>query len=157
MERFWRTSKECFIYGLDIAGIHSLEEFNRLFKEFLRTYNLTEHSGIGCRPFDRYQATRSRMKIPESREWLDEHFLNRVTRRVRKDATITIDRMSYDVPMQFIGQTVEIRFRPGEPDSAVLFYEDERHPLRQTDRNENCRTKRNNPVIDYSRIGGSHV
>lgn len=49
MERFWRTSKECFIYGLDIAGIHSLEEFNRLFKEFLRTLIMNYgYDSINC-------------------------------------------------------------------------------------------------------------
>ena len=157
IERFWRTSKECFLYTLDTEKIHSLEEFNRIFREYLRSYNLTDHSGIGCRPFDRYQSSKGRMKVPESREWLEDAFLNRVSRKVRKDSTVSIDKVSYDVPMQFIGQTVEIRFRPGETDSAVIFCDDERYPLRLTNKNDNCHTKRNNPVIDYSKMGGSHV
>ena len=157
IERFWRTAKECFLYTIDPEKIHSLEEFNHLFSEYLRTYNLTEHSGIGCRPFDRYQATKARMKCPSSREWLDEAFLNRVSRKVRKDSTVSIEKVSYDVPLQFIGQTVEIRFRPGATDSAVIFYENERYPIRMTNKNDNCHTKRNNPVIDYSKIGGSNV
>lgn len=157
IERFWRTSKDCFLYTLDTEKIHSLEEFNRIFKEYLRSYNLTDHSGIGCRPFDRYQSSKDRMKIPESREWLEDAFLNRVSRKVRKDSTVSIDKVSYDVPMQFIGQTVEIRFRPGETDSAMIFCDDERYPLRLTNKNDNCHTKRNNPVIDYSKMGGSHV
>lgn len=157
IERFWRTAKECFLYGLDIEKIHSLSEFNAIFKDYLRSYNLTEHSGIGCTPFDRYQATKDRIKAPLSAGWLDECFLNRISRKVRKDSTISIDRVSYDVPMQFIGQTVDVRFRPGEPGSAALFYDDERFPLRPTNKNENCRTKRNNAVIDYSKIGGLHV
>ena len=157
IERFWRTSKDCFLYTLDTEKIHSLEEFNRIFKEYLRSYNLTDHSGIGCKPFDRYQSSKDRMKIPESREWLEDAFLNRVSRKVRKDSTVSIDKVSYDVPMQFIGQTVEIRFRPGETDSAMIFCDDERYPLRLTNKNDNCHTKRNNPVIDYSKMGGSHV
>ena len=60
--------------------------------------------------------------------------------------------------MQFIGQRVEIRFRPGEMDSAMIVYEGERFPIRVTNKNENCRTKRQNgPSIDYSKIGGSNV
>ena len=157
IERFWRTSKDCFLYTLDTEKIHSLEEFNRIFKEYLRSYNLTDHSGIGCRPFDRYQSSKGHMKIPESREWLEDAFLNRVSRKVRKDSTVSIDKVSYDVPMQFIGQTVEIRFRPGETDSAMIFCDDERYPLRLTNKNDNCHTTRNNPVIDYSKMGGSHV
>ena len=139
-------------------NIHSLAEFNALFQEYIRSYNTTEHSGINCTPFERYQNTKENIRAPKSREWLDECFLNRIYRRVRKDATISIERISYDAPMQFIDQKVEIRFRPNEMDSAVIIYEDERFPLRPTDRNENCRTKRQNgPSIDYSKLGGTHV
>lgn len=156
IERFWRTSKEGLLYGLDIDSIHSLDQFNQIFKEYLRTYNTTHHSGINATPFERYQTTRDRVHRPKSQEWLDESFLNRISRKVRKDSTVSIDKVSFDVPMQFIGQTVEIRFRPGEMDSATIFYENERYPIRPTNKNENCRTKRNNP-IDYAKIGGSDV
>ena len=158
IERFWRTTKERWLYGLNMDNIHSLAEFNALFQEYIRSYNTTEHSGINCTPFERYQNTKENIRAPKSKEWLDECFLNRLYRKVRKDATISIERVSYDAPMQFIDQKVEIRFRPNEMDSAVIIYEDERFPLRPTDRNENCRTKRQNgPSIDYSKLGGNHV
>ena len=158
IERFWRTTKERWLYGLNMDNIHSLAEFNALFQEYIRSYNTTIHSGINCTPFERYQNTKENIHAPKSREWLDECFLNRIYRRVRKDATISIERVSYDAPMQFIDQKVEIRFRPNDMDSAVIIYEDERFPLRSTDRNENCRTKRQNgPSIDYSKLGGTHV
>lgn len=81
--------------------------------------------------------------------------MNRVTRRVNKDATVSIDRVYYDVPMQFIASRVEIRFLPDDMASAYILYEGEHYPIRQTDKNENCRTKRCHvPAIDYSRIGG---
>ena len=90
----------------------------------------------------------------KSREWLDECFLNRVVRKVRKDSTVSIDSVSYDVPMQFISQKVEIRYVPSDMDTACIFYEGERFPIRQTDKVANCHTKRNNPLpIDYSKIG----
>ncbi len=53
-----------------------------------------------------------------SREWLDECLLNRVVRKVRKDSTVSIDSVSYDVPMQFISQKVEIRYVPSDMDTA---------------------------------------
>ncbi|MBQ9567325.1 MAG: DDE-type integrase/transposase/recombinase [Lachnospiraceae bacterium] len=158
IERFWRTTKERWLYGLDIDSVHSLEQFNEIFREYIRSYNTTVHSVIGCTPFDRYQATKDSVRIPESREWLNESFLNRICRKVRKDSTVPIDKVSYDVPMQFIDQKVEIRFCPGEMDSAAIVYEGERFPIRPTNRNENCRTKRQNaPSIDYSKIGGVNV
>lgn len=158
IERFWRTCKETWLYGLDMEQIHSLKEFNALFQEFIRSYNTSLHSGIGCTPFDRYQASVKCIRPAKSTEWLDECFLNRITRRVRKDATVSIDKVSFDVPAQFIGQKVDIRFRPGEMDSAVILFEGASFPIRVTNKNENCHTKRNNPVpIDYSKIGGKNV
>ena len=157
IERFWRTCKETWLYGLDMDQIHSLKEFNALFQEFIRRYNTSVHSGIGCTPFERYQASQSCIRPAKSAEWLDECFLNRISRKVRKDATVSIDKISFDVPAQFIGQQVDIRFRPGDMDSAVILFEGATFPIRMTDKNENCRTKRNNPVkIDYSKIGGEH-
>lgn len=158
IERFWRTTKERWLYGLDIDAISSLDEFNALFAEYIRTYNTTLHSGIGCTPFERYQSSVKAVRKPESREWLNERFLNRIHRKVRKDATVSIDKSSYDAPMQFIDQKVEIRFRPGDMDSAFILFDGKRFPLRLTDKVDNCHTKRNNgPSIDYSRLGGSHV
>ena len=154
IERQWRTLKETWLYGLDISSIHSLAQFNGMLRDYIRAYNLSMHSGIGCRPFDRYQATKDAVHPAKSREWLDECFLNRVVRKVRKDSTVSIDSVSYDVPMQFISQKVEIRYVPSDMDTACIFYEGERFPIRQTDKVANCHTKRNNPLpIDYSKIG----
>ncbi len=107
VERNFRSMRERFLYGLDLDQIHSLDEFEALLKDYIRTYNIGYHSGIGCAPFERYQATKEHIRLPRSREWLEECFLNRVTRKVRKDATVPIDCKSYDVPMQFISQKVE--------------------------------------------------
>jgi hypothetical protein len=121
----------------------------------MRTYNTTVHSGIGCSPLERYRKTKDHPRIPQSRQWLDNCFFNRVTRRVRKDSTVSIDKVSYDCPMQFISSTVEIRFLPDDMDSAFILYEGNRFPIRKTNKVENCHTKRNNgPSLDYSKIGG---
>jgi len=54
---------------------------------------------------------------------------------------------------------VDIRFTPDDFDSAFILYEGKKYPLLKTDKNANCRTKRNNlPSVDYSKMGGgSHV
>lgn len=153
-ERFWRTAKEQLIYGLDMSTITSLEQFNEIFRDYVRSYNLSQHSGIQCTPFDRYKATADQAKPIKSTEWLNECFLNRVYRKVRKDSTISIDSVSYDVPMQFIGMKVEVRFVPDDMSAAFILYDGSHFPIRATNRNENCRTKRNNsPSLQYSMIG----
>lgn len=155
IERQFRTLKETWLYTLDLDSILSLAQFNSLLRDYMRSYNTSMHSGIGCTPLERYQKTRSAIRMPKSREWLDECFLNRITRKVNKDSTVSIDRVSYDVPMQFISSKVEIRFLPDDMSSAFILSDGAHYPIRQTDKNENCRTKRSNtPSIDYSKMGG---
>ena len=155
-ERFWRSCKERLIYGLDMDAIRSLGQFNSIFTDFIRNYNLKFHTGIQCTPFERYQKTSDQARPVSSRDWLDESFLNRVERKVRRDSTVSIDSVCYDAPMQFIGMKVDIRFTPGDMSSAFILYEGTRSPIRRTDRNENCHTKRNNPpVISYAGKGGN--
>lgn len=156
IERQWRTLKETWLYTLDVSSIHSLAEFNQMLAGYIRSYNTSVHSGIGCTPFERYRATCGGIRVPKSMQWLEDCFLNRITRKVNKDATVSIDGLSYDVPMQFISSKVDIRYLPDDMSSAFIFYEGEHYPIRRTDRNANCRAKRNNtPAIDYSRIGGT--
>lgn len=146
------------MYALDINTIHSLEQFNSLLRDYIRQYNLTFHTGIQCTPFERFQATKDHPRTPKSKEWLEECFLNRIYRKVRKDATVSIGSVSYDVPMQFISARVEIRYRPGEMDSAFILYDGKQYLLIQTDKVANCHTKRQNaPTIDYGKAGASHV
>ena len=155
VERHFRTLKERWLYTLDISSITSLVQFNGMLRDYIRDYNTTFHGGIDCIPLQRYEASKDHPRRPDSRQWLDDCFLNRITRKVRKDSTITIDKVCYDVPMQFISAKVDIRFLPDDMDSAFILSDGQKFPIRQTNRNENCHTKRNNlPVIDYSRTGG---
>jgi len=153
VERHFRTLKERWLYTLDLKAITSLEQFNDMLRDYIRTYNTTFHRGINSTPMERYLSSEHKLKMPQSSEWLDECFLNRTTRKVRNDSTITIDKTSFDVPMQFISAKVEIRFLPDDMDSAYILFEGKHYPIRKTNREENCRTKRQNP-IDYSKIGG---
>lgn len=155
VERHFRTLKERWLYTLDIAAISSLAQFNGLLRDYIRSYNTTFHRGINGVPLDRYEASKEHPRKPESRQWLDDCFYNRITRKVRKDSTVAIDGVCYDVPMQFISAKVDIRFQPDDMSSAFILFDDQKFPIRQTNRNENCHTKRNNlPGIDYSKAGG---
>ena len=160
VERGFRTMKERWLYGLDTSQIQSLEEFNQLLLDYVRMYNTSIHSSIKMTPHERFMAGSSRVRKPKSLEWLNESFMNRLTRKVNKDATLSIDSTYYDAPMQFIGMKVEVRFLPEEMDQAYILYEEKHYQLRLTSKVQNGRTKRNNnfPAIDYSVVGGNtHV
>ena len=154
IERLFRTVKETWLYTFDTSEIGSIEDLNTKLNEFVRTYNLTKHSATGETPMDRYLRTRDRIKSPSSFEWLQECFLHRERRKVRNDATVNIDKLQFDAPMHFIGQTVEVRYLPGQPSSAFILFDKKPYPLRVTNKVENCRTKRTNH-INYDHKGGA--
>lgn len=154
VERSFRTVKDSWLNAFDPSNVSSLEELNRLLADYVRKRNITVNRTIGVTPMERYQRGIDHIRLPKSKEWLDECFMNRITRKVNLDATVSIDSISYDVPMQFIRSKVEIRFLPDRMHDAYIFFEGKHYPLRPTNRVENGRTKRNNThAIDYSKMG----
>lgn len=157
VERNFRTLRNRWLNGLDTSQIHSLAEFNELLAEYIRTHNLTIHSGIKETPMNRFLRTKDKIRYPKSMEWLEECFHNRVIRKVNNDSCISIDGAYYDAPPQFIGMKVEIRFLPGAMEDAYILYENNAYSLQATNKVANGKTKRNNtPVIDYSKTGGAN-
>jgi hypothetical protein len=160
VERAFRTLRNRWINGLDPSTVTSLEQFNTLLADYIRSYNTTVHSGIDCTPMDRFVAGTSHIKVPESSDWLDACFHNRIQRKVNNDSCVSINKSSFDAPQQFIGMTVDIRFLPDHMDEAFILYDDKHYPLKHTDKVANAKTKRNNTFdsLDYSKRGGiSHA
>lgn len=155
VERAFRTAKERWLNGLDLSSITSIEDFSASLSEYIRTYNLTKHSSIGETPIDRYLKTHERIRSPQSHEWLHECFLHRDRRKVRNDATLMINKRQFDVPLQFIGQTVDIRYTPDKMDTAFILFDHNRYPLRLTNKVENARAKRKTISINYDQTGGA--
>jgi transposase InsO family protein len=155
VERFFGTVKSRWLYATDLKAFNSLDSLNAAMADYIRTHNTTINASIDSSPMERFLASRTHAKLPKSVPWLDECFLNRVSRKVRNDATVSIDNCLLDVPKQFIGRTVEIRFLPGCLAEAFVFESGRKFPLRFTDKVKNAKKKRDNPYpIDYSRMGG---
>jgi transposase InsO family protein len=160
VERTFRTLKNRWLHGLDINTVTSLEHFNTLLNNYIRSYNTTIHSSIECTPMDRFIASKSYISLPKSSEWLDECFHNRITRKVNNDSCVSIQKTLFDAPQQFIGMKVDIRYLPDRMEDAFILYEGNQYPLKSTDKVANAKTKRNNNFdpLDYSKRGGiAHV
>lgn len=158
VERNFRTLKSRWLNALDVKSISSLAELNDELFTYINKHNITIHSSTKERPIDRYKSDLGCIKIASDSEWLDNCFMNRVERRVNNDATINIDKISYDVPMQFIRQKVEVRYLPDDMDSAYIYYEWIKYSIRKTNKVENGKTKRKNSfAIDYSKDGVKNV
>ena len=143
--------KSRWLNGLDTGQIRSLGEFNQELAEAVRKHNLTVNSSTGQTPMDRFLATRGRIRVPESEQWLDECFMNRMVRKVKNDATLSLLNNQFDAPMQFIRQSVEVRFLPDDLDNAYIYSDGKRYPLKLTNKQANAKVKREKwPTIDYS-------
>lgn len=152
IERFWRTVREGFLS--QFKG-KSLQEINDAFDVWLRDeYHLKPHGGIDCRPLDRYQLSLSeypRQRVNE--EVLEEFFLAKIFRKVNKDATISMKNLIYEVPPQYIGKKVELRYRQDNPRELFLYDYDKRvTAIKVVDARANGKTykpRSRNTVIAY--------
>lgn len=153
VERNFRTLRMRGLSVLDPGTIHSLEEFNSWLASYIRQHNTTVHSATGQKPLDRYLQGEKHVRTPKSSQWLDDCFLNRVTRKVNNDSCITIDGTLYDAPQQFIRMKVDIRYLPDRMEEAYILYEGKKYPIYPTDKVANSKAKRNNPTppLSYSR------
>ena len=154
-ERYWRRVKEQLLFGMDTSEIHSLRQFNEIYADYVHKYNHSFHQGINGKPYERYEHSAAKLRRPESEEWLNTSFMNRVTRKVKGDATVTIDKIQYDVPQQFIRCKVEIRYVPHDMSTACVYSNGQKYPIRKTNKVENSKTRRatSSLSLDYSKVG----
>ena len=154
VERNFRTLRNRFLNVLDTTEIISLEMLNSKLFEYIRKHNTTVHGATGQTPSDRYLGDIPHVRMPKNPDWLNGCFMNRVKRRVKNDATVVIDNVMYDVPMQFIRCRVEIRYLPDDMEHAYILDDKVKYPIRKTNKVENAKTKRNNAyAISYERGG----
>lgn len=152
IERFWRTVRASFLS--DFKG-QSLQELNSAFEVWLRDqYHANLHSGIGCRPLDRYQMSIAEYPRPRvAEEEVEEHFLVSIERKVNRDATISFNNLIYEVPVAYIGTKIQIRYSQDNPRELYLYENNERvSALKVVDARANGKTykpRERKTVIPY--------
>lgn len=112
VERFFRTVQTDFQQRLVFAPVTTLEELNERFHAWLeKDYHQSLHSSLeGQSPAERF---RQRSVHPRTAgEDLDLLFLNETTRRVRRDATFSLDGRLYEVSPSLRGEKIELRYDP---------------------------------------------
>jgi hypothetical protein len=107
----------------DLASLAALDE---RFEHWLRDdYHLRRHGGIDGKPLDRYLAGAEQTLIQRlAPHEVDHAFMGRLTRCVRNDATVKVDGTFYEVPPEFIGARVDLRFPVGRPEELFLYRDD---------------------------------
>lgn len=122
IERLFKTIQTRFYPLLKSDPVHSLEELNERFWEWLEVdYHRKEHASLnGKTPHQIFQSQLDDIRFMEDLSILDTIFLKRAERKVKLDGTITLDKRLYEVPSQYVGQTIEVRMDK----QAVYVFED---------------------------------
>jgi transposase InsO family protein len=109
LERWHRTCRDQFLGELDERLITSLDDLNtRLWAWLEHVYHRAPHAGLaGMSPLARYQQDLAKIRTLGPRAaMLDALFLHRVSRRVRKDGTVSYQGARFEVPFELSGKTV---------------------------------------------------
>jgi transposase InsO family protein len=109
LERWHRTCRDQFLSELDERHLTSLADINaRLWAWVERVYHRSPHDGLGgMTPLARYQQDLSKIRpLGLLAAKLDALFYHRVSRRVRKDGTVSYQGKRFEVPFELSGKTV---------------------------------------------------
>jgi transposase InsO family protein len=152
LERFHRTFRASFLDELDLTAIHSLEDLNaRLWVWLEQTYHHRAHAGLGkdITPLMRWRADLIHVRRVNPQDNIDDLFLHRHSRKVRKDGTVQWEGDFYEVPYQYAGHTVMLVVDPHQEKALWIEDKDGCHlgdatPLQ---RQENTHRKRQRPIV----------
>jgi putative transposase len=143
VERFFKTCQSDFEARLRMAPVQDLESLNLRFWQWLETeYHRRSHSALqGQAPAERFlERAIGLRQLPADTDW-QRLFLARTTRRVRLDATISLEGALWEVAVHLRGRRVELRYEPFEWSQVEVWYEDKFVGLaRRCDKELNSRT-----------------
>ena len=127
IERWHRTVRQKFLPFIKISEIESLEELNATFSRWLdKEYQKGFHHGINSRPMDKWMEDLKNTPIKRVSDYeLDLAFYISIKRRVKNDATISVNGILYEVPHTFIGKIIELRY-PSDKPHALTIYENDK-------------------------------
>ena len=121
IERFFRTLQESFLSELSFEPATELQELNnRLWNWIENTYHRRTHAALeGKSPLERFSSVRLR-PLPQNWQAL---FYERIKRRVRLDATVSLEAQLWEVPVHLRGREIELRRDPFEPSRIEVWYQ----------------------------------
>jgi len=156
IERVFRTVKDNYVNCTDWNEFEGLKDLNEQFNIYLnKEYQNKIHSVIKTTPRQRYKEEMNliKYKLPEE---IEKSFLHRVTRKVRRDATISINSIYFEVPQEYISQRIKLRYMPDDLSEIYILNADNEivdtaYQLKKVD---NSKIKRKRNRLDYTQIGG---
>lgn len=158
IERFFLTIKQRWLNADHGTNYHGIDSLNEKLAEWIGEYNRSPHTALrddaddNHTPIQRYMydmkgtepCQLANKRPADYQEWVDECFLHEEKRRVNGDSTVVIKDVRFDVPSQYIGLNVIIRFDPATLETIYVHdpANKKRYDLKKTDRIENGKTRR---------------
>ena len=153
LERWHRTVREQFLAECDLSVIHSLDEFNsRLWLWVERFYHQTIHTGLAEKmtPLERYHQDLQKIQpLGPLADKLDDYFYHRISRRVKKDGTISWNHILFEVSCQFVGKKIHLVVNPHTQQACWIESMDYEYlgEVALLDKQANLSRKRHRPVV----------
>lgn len=123
IERWFQTLQKQWQHLLDTSSFNSINELNESLNQYVESqYNSAYHSGIKGKPIDKFMGNIKNLKLLSEQD-IKNTFLYRVIRKVKNDATVSIDKKLYEVPTKYIGSKINIRYDPTNDAEAYIFTE----------------------------------
>ena len=114
IERFFRTLQEDFEARLVLDPVHAIEELNRRLWRWIESeYHQRPHRGLnGQCPAQRFAQRAANLRVADAQTDWQRLFLTRTERRVRLDATISLEGKTWEVPAHLRGRLIQLRYDP---------------------------------------------
>jgi transposase InsO family protein len=114
IERFFLTVQTQFQAQLHFQPAASLDDLNRAFWRWVETdYHQRPHAALQNQsPAQRFAQAGVTLRTLAPDADLQRLFLMRVSRRVRKDATISLGGQAWEVPVHLHGVVIQVHFDP---------------------------------------------
>lgn len=147
MERFFLRVQQQFQQSLIFQPVHSLEELNHRFWHWLETdYHQSPHTALNDdTPAGRFaKGLQTLRSLPENTDW-QRLFLMRQKRRVRKDATISLQGELFEVATLLRGQEIVVEYEPVHFQRVEVYLGDKHiGPARRCDKHLNSKISPSN-------------
>lgn len=146
IERFFRTVRGQFLSTAPQEI--SLEELNSALRQWVDGhYQVTVHASTRQTPLDRY--LKHAHLLREAPKDLDDHFRNRVQRRVDRDRSVSLNGRLYEAPVHLIGKVITLLYHEKDPARIEAFHEGKPEGmLVPLDVKINCRVRRRQQIVE---------
>jgi hypothetical protein len=122
IERWFRYVQDNFLSVFNHSNYKcSFEELKHSFSEWVLDYNNRTHSSTDESPLKRYQSHIEFVRVAPPD--LLNYFREIEFRRVRKDRTVKLRGVSYEVPVGLIDRKIELRFFTEDLSQIEVFFE----------------------------------